>query len=223
MSAEKRELPLFPLTVTLFPGGTLPLHIFEPRYRAMLQDCLAGDRRFGAVLIAEGVEVGGPAVPHEIGTIANIVVVEPLEDGRSNLMALGEERFRIEESWLTEHGYLMGRVRLLPEPVTAEEAALETTIAAAHQTLMAYVDRLSPESGSLRTELAALRDPVRLAGLSASLLPGLYTDKQRLLELDSASERLRGIHALLRRELGLLDVLARPTRARLHRDTISPN
>ena len=108
MSDESRELPLFPLNTTLFPGGTLPLHIFEPRYRAMTRRCLEGDERFGVVLIAEGPEVGGRAVPHLVGTVARIALAETLEGGRYNLMTTGERRFAIKRTWLDPAGYLVG-------------------------------------------------------------------------------------------------------------------
>ena len=82
MDSEERVLPLFPLNTVLFPGAALPLQIFEDRYKEMLQDCLASDSRFGAVLIKEGVEVGGPAVPHTTGTMAEIVQVSDEQETR---------------------------------------------------------------------------------------------------------------------------------------------
>lgn len=223
MDPEARQLPLFPLTATLMPGGTLPLHIFEPRYRAMLRDCRAADERFGVLLIAEGVEVGGPAVPHATGTVARIALLEELADGRATLMAVGERRFRLEEHWLAPAGYLVGRVRLLPEVMDAAPERLDELMAGMRAILGAYIERLSPEAERLRAELAVMGDPLQLVGLGASLLPGAQEEKQRLLELDSVPARLEGIRALLRRELALLDVLARPTQATLRRDTISPN
>ncbi len=223
MSTESRQLPLFPLTVTLFPGGTLPLQIFEPRYRALLRDCLAGDERFGVVLIAEGVEVGGPAVPHLTGTIARIAMLEELADGRADLVTVGERRFRIEETWLNPAGYLVGQVVLRPELMDGEPPHLADLVTAVRSTLTDYVDRLSPAAGVLRDELAGMSDPLLLAGLGASLLPGMHTRKQQLLEIDSVPTRLQGIHVLLQRELTLLEMLSRQTEAELRREIISPN
>ncbi|MCH8222137.1 MAG: LON peptidase substrate-binding domain-containing protein [Chloroflexi bacterium] len=76
-------LPIFPLNTVLFPGAPLPLRIFEPRYREMLKRCLDGDRRFGVALIKSGPEVGGPAEPHDVGTVARIERVRD-EGGRDS-------------------------------------------------------------------------------------------------------------------------------------------
>src|SRR3990172_3261195 len=89
------RLPLFPLRTVLFPGMPLPLRIFEERYRLMIGRCLEQRAPFGVVLIRSGEEVGGPAEPYDVGTTARIVRVQRLEDGRMNLVALGERRFRI--------------------------------------------------------------------------------------------------------------------------------
>ena len=89
------DLPLFPLNTVLFPGGTLPLHIFEDRYKQMMGECIEQQAPFGVVLIKSGPEVGGPAEPHGVGTTARISRVQELEGGRLNLVAVGVERFRI--------------------------------------------------------------------------------------------------------------------------------
>ena len=112
-------IPIFPLQTVLFPGMLLPLHIFEERYRQMVRDCMDGDDTFGVTLIRSGSEVGAPAVPHEIGTLARIVRLDPLEDGRFFLVALGEERFRIREL-RTERPYLQASV----EPVSVNLRSL---------------------------------------------------------------------------------------------------
>ena len=108
------ELPLFPLRTVLFPGQTLPLHIFEPRYRQMVADCMASDRTFGVALIREGAEVGGPAVPYEVGTTAVIQGVDRLDDGRLNIVTIGHERFRLQEVDSSAKPYLVGRVAAYP-------------------------------------------------------------------------------------------------------------
>ena len=103
------EVPLFPLSVVLFPGMALPLHIFEPRYRDMMADCLADQAPFGVVLaIAE--QPHGQEVPAKIGTLARIADYEQLPDGRYNLLALGTRRFQILET-RHERPYLTGLVR----------------------------------------------------------------------------------------------------------------
>src|SRR5579875_1060024 len=93
-----RRLRLFPLNAVLFPGAVLNLHIFEPRYKQMIQECLESGEGFGVTLIAEGAESGDPNVrPHDIGSIAEIVDVQPLPFGRYFISTIGRERFRIRE------------------------------------------------------------------------------------------------------------------------------
>ena len=86
---------MFPLGAVLFPSMVLPLHVFEPRYRASTRDCLAGDRRFGVVLIERGSEVGGGDVRFSVGTVAQIVEAAELPDGRFALGTVGVERIRV--------------------------------------------------------------------------------------------------------------------------------
>jgi uncharacterized protein len=223
MSDESRELPLFPLNTTLFPGGTLPLHVFEPRYRAMTRRCLEGDERFGVVLIAEGPEVGGRAVPHLVGTVARIVLAETLEGGRYNLMTAGERRFTITRTWLDPAGYLVGWITPRPETIDADPARLAEMVDALRVTLHDYIGRLSDEPEPIQAELVRITDAVHLSGIAASLMRGDNEIKQRILEDDSAPARLRRLHSLLRRETQVLDLLSRKTEAELQRDVISPN
>ena len=106
------DLPLFPLNVVLYPGMALPLRIFEERYKLMMQKCLEGDRTFGVVLIREGKEVGGSAIPFEVGTLARITDVVPQGQGRMHLSAIGQDVFRIVDvQQITP--YMVGRVALL--------------------------------------------------------------------------------------------------------------
>ena len=82
MPIQSRQMPMFPLGGVLMPGGTLPLHIFEPRYQQLLIDALEGDRCFGVVLISRGSEVGGGEVRNSVGTIAHIDDYQRFDDGR---------------------------------------------------------------------------------------------------------------------------------------------
>src|SRR6266545_2906039 len=90
------ELPLFPLSTVLYPGLPIPLHVFEDRYREMFGRVLDGERRFGVVAIVHGHEVGGSAVYHPIGCVAEVRDVRRHPDGRLDVVARGEQRFRIE-------------------------------------------------------------------------------------------------------------------------------
>src|SRR5438034_7581752 len=109
----RQWLPLFPLNVVLFPHMPLPLHIFEPRYRQMIADCLEEGHSFGVVAIQEGSETG-PATPYEVGTLAKIVRIDRLDDGRMNLLVMGASRFEIVETD-NDRPYLRGQIRIIPE------------------------------------------------------------------------------------------------------------
>jgi uncharacterized protein len=116
-----RRLGMFPLSTVLFPHATMPLHVFEPRFRALTADCLNGDARFGIVLIERGSEVGGGDERMLIGTRAVISHAASLADGRSLMMVQGEARLRVIE-WLPDDPYPLARVEELaspPEPVDA--------------------------------------------------------------------------------------------------------
>jgi hypothetical protein len=219
----QQTLPLFPLEVVLFPGATLPLHIFEPRYKQMLNHCLAGDQRFGVVLIAAGQEVGSVAVPHRVGTIARIVRTESLSDGRAHLVTVGERRFAIEQNWLHEAGYLVGTIRPRVEVIDTPAIELAADVAGLRLALIDYIGRLAPGQTSVQTELEAVTDAIHLTGVATSLLSADTRRLQAILEQDSAPTRLRQVHALVRQELALLDLLGRPTDAALERGFVSPN
>lgn len=98
------ELPMFPLGTVLFPHMVLPLHVFEPRYRALMADVLAAEGEFGVVLISRGHEVGGGDLRTDVGTVARVVQAEELDDGRWLTIAVGTRRVRIED-WLPDDPY----------------------------------------------------------------------------------------------------------------------
>src|SRR3954467_2773228 len=120
------ELPMFPLNTVLFPTVAIPLHVFEPRYRALTRHCLDPDRRFGIVLIERGSEVGGGVVRFDIGTCARIVEADELPDGRWVLVAVGAERLRVVR-WLADEPYPRAEVQILTEQ-GATESALEKRV-----------------------------------------------------------------------------------------------
>lgn len=203
--ADELTLPLFPLRTVLFPGMPLPLHIFEPRYREMLQRCLAGDRCFGVALIKRGVEVGGPAVPHAVGTVARVVEVEALPDGRFEILTLGEDRFQVL-AVSDDRPYLVGRVRTIHDADPLDDALVQLAdaVAVAFRDLVAQLQRLAGEP-SAPPELPDNPRQVSFAVASALQLP--LPEKQSLLELTSTAERLRRLMAAIRRETGLLHLV----------------
>jgi Lon protease-like protein len=202
------EIPLFPLSVVLFPHMPLPLHIFEERYRQMMRDCEDEGTSFGVVAIREGVEAMGSATPHPVGTLAQLRKVEKLEDGRYNLLVVGASRFRIV-GVSTRKPYLVGEVEYLQDSDEGERtsADLARQVGAAFRT---YADTLRQLAGQDPTNIELPDDHELLSYLVAATLQVELARKQELLEMDAAAERLRGCLALLRREAVLLDqMLAR--------------
>jgi Lon protease-like protein len=202
------EIPLFPLSVVLFPHMPLPLHIFEERYRQMMRDCEQEGTSFGVVAIREGVDAMGPATPHPVGTLAQLRKVERLEDGRYNLLVVGASRFRILDV-STRRPYLVGEVEYLQDSDEGEQvsAQLARQVGAAFR---GYANTLRQLAGQERNDIDLPDDPELLSYLVAATLQVEIARKQELLEMDAARERLRGCLALLRREAVLLDqMLAR--------------
>jgi Lon protease-like protein len=213
MSVEQRELPLFPLNVVLFPGMLLPLHIFEERYKLMMGTCMVSDQLFGVSLIREGQEVGAPAVPFELGTVARITRLQRLPDGRMNLLALGERRFRLlEEPRPTP--YLVAQVETIP-PVSA---ALPDDLArSAREELNQYFELMG------RAE-ATLDEPGEFPAESlsyqvASVLKIDATARQELLEMNDPIARLQAGLKVLRQERAFLEMLSKSPGGE---DTIGP-
>jgi len=122
------RLAMFPLSTVLFPHAHIPLHVFEPRYRALVTDCLAGDARFGIVLIARGSEVGGGEQRMAVGTRAVITRAASLADGRSLMMVRGEAPIHVKE-WLPDDPYPLALVQVSARDVApVDEAVLERAI-----------------------------------------------------------------------------------------------
>lgn len=197
------DLPLFPLGhVVLAPSMPLPLHVFEARYRALIADCLRGTRRFGVVLIREGEEVGETAIPHDVGTVAEITAATELDDGRYGIWTEGRERFRIIERFY-DRSYLHATVEVLDEPL----GLLENTAPLAQVVrglVQRYVRLLLHLAGEEEMEIVFSQEPVELSYKVLSVLQILDRERQHLLELASAESRLRAEEQLLRREVVIL-------------------
>lgn len=196
------KIPLFPLNTVLFPGMPLTLHIFEERYKEMINECREQRKPFGVVLIRKGVEALGPvAQPYPIGCTAEIVQVQEVGDGRLNILAIGQERFRIL-SLEQDQPYLTGLVETFP----LDESAPET-----HQAgwqlrpwVIEYLSLLS-EVGEMEFDPGQLpEEPESLAFLAATLLQVPNRQKQSLLATAGAKTLLTEMRGLYRRELPLL-------------------
>jgi Lon protease-like protein len=199
---EPMHLPLFPLRLALFPGMMLPLHIFEPRYRAMIHYCLENQSPFGVVMIREGQESGGPATPYEIGTAARITKVEKESDGRMNIMAVGTRRFRIEKLDHS-HSYLSAEVSHYPilNGSTTQAMVMANRI---RPKILRYVELLAKSTGT-QLQLAQLpEDPTTLAMLIGIAIQVNPEEKQKILALAGIPEMLDWENFYLARELQLL-------------------
>jgi len=191
------ELPLFPLHLVLFPGRQLPLHLFEPRYRQMLGDCLNAGRRFGVVAIQSGREASDVPEIFRVGTIAQIEEVCELPDGRFDIMTRGTLRFRVLEL-RTGTPYLRADVELLEDtPARTEEAARAREV---RELLLPYLASLGAPDELLER---VPHDPNELAYLAAAAAQVEIAEQQGLLELDSTRRRLEATQRMLRRENGL--------------------
>ncbi len=182
-----RELPMFPLGTVLVPHMVLPLHIFEPRYRELIQDCLAGDREFGVVLIERGHEVGGGERRSSVGTVARIIQAEELEDGRWVCVSVGVRRLRVVE-WLDDDPYPRAVVNELAELVPRGDVSeLHGRASLLLRRVLALQTELDEPAAPVDTELH--EDP-SIATFQAAALSGLNAfDAQMLLDLDDIDER----------------------------------
>lgn len=183
------RIPLFPLKTVLFPGMPLPLRIFEERYKLMINRCVGERAPFGVLLIRSGEEVGGPAEPHKVGTTARIARLQRLDEGRMNLITIGEQRFRIEQLDDSEP-YLTGDVTFLESedadsPDVGEHAERVATLFGEQFRLAMAV------SGQWARAVDLPSDPDRLADHIAHQIEASATEQQELLEALSVQKRLR--------------------------------
>ena len=197
MTTNTRRLPLFPLNTVLFPGVSLPLQIFEERYKLMLRECMESDKMFGVSLIREGAEVGEPAVPHEVGTVAHLVQVAPIEGDRYFVAAVGGRRFRVSEitQWTP---FVAAEVELLDEG--SDEGVPDALI---EETTSAFSEYARISMGMAGGWVGQPRVPKSPLALSYHIAGNLQVDiegKQSLLEQDSATSRLEAELDILSRE-----------------------
>ena len=190
------RLPLFPLKTVLFPGGVLPLRVFEARYMDMVTRCMREDASFGVCLIAAGEEVGETAVPHPVGTEARIEQWDMAQAGVLNLLTRGARRFRIEDHEVERDGLLVARVRWLEE--LPAEAVPE-----AQADLLPLLKTIVAELGERLPPPHLFDDAAWVGARYTELLPIPLLAKQKLLELDDPLSRLEILQKYLR-EHGLL-------------------
>jgi len=188
------EIPLFPLASVLFPGGKLQLRIFEPRYLDLVRECSRHGTGFGVCLILDGQEVGAPAIPAAIGTVARITDFHTGEDGLLGIVTEGGSRFRVARSRARSDGLLRGDVEVWPaepeEVVPVEFALLQSILERLIET-MAPQWRHAPRS--------AYDDASWLGFRLAELLPLDVSEQQHMLELNDPVQRLTELRDILPR------------------------
>jgi Lon protease-like protein len=188
------ETPLFPLNTVLFPGGVLPLRIFEPRYVDMVKRCMREGSAFGVVLICRGVEAGGDAVAHRIGTLAQIVDFDQLPDKLLGITCRGIQRFRSLTTRKQADGLHIAEIELLaPDPVVALPGEFD------HYSKL--LEQALPQMGDFYKHLEPrYHDASWVSGRLAEIMPLPLEEKQTLLETDDPLDRLRVLQPLMRGE-----------------------
>jgi Lon protease-like protein len=206
-------MPMFPLGSVLLPGGLLPLHVFEPRYRQMIIDCLQedGEPEFGQVLITHGREAGGGDERAMVGTVAQVLQIDALDEGRYALVAVGTRRIRVN-AWLPDDPYPLADVDEWPDE-DPDPDGLPEAVHAAHErvratlTLAARLDAQSVDPSTdhpdatdamdLMAETDISSDPLVATYHLAAIAPLGPADRYRLLAAPGPRERLVALDEIL--------------------------
>jgi Lon protease-like protein len=195
------NVPIFPLNTVLFPGGLLPLRVFEARYMDMTRDCLKRNQPFGVCLIRDGAEVGAPAIPEAVGCLATILEWDMQQQGILNIKTRGGQRFRILERRTGAQGLTSADIELIaPE---ASVAIPDEFASCARLLEMVVVDQGKP----IFAEPHAFDDASWVGYRLTEILPVPLTAKQRLLELSDTLGRL----SILQRFLEGQGLAAKPS------------
>lgn len=191
MAPDLQDLPIFPLNTVLFPGGVLPLRVFETRYMDMTRDCLKTERPFGVCLIRTGTEVGAPAEPEAVGCLATITSWDMAELGLLQLRTLGGQRFRILASSVAAQGLRRAQIELIAdEPDTALPEAF-----GALADLVRMV--VAQNDATLFPAPHAFESASWVGYRLSEILKVPLAAKQKLLELDGAVPRLEILYTFL--------------------------
>lgn len=200
------QLPLFPLSTVLFPGGVLPLRVFEARYMDMVRQCMKTDAPFGVVLITKGGEVGAPAATEAVGTVARIAAWDMPQLGLLHLRAIGGERFRIEQAEVQPDGLQVARV----QPIAPDD---DPPLDEQYRPCADLLQRVIDDLGRQRAEDdGEPQDPVNSIPFEApyrfdssvwvgnrlcEFMPIPLRAKQKLMELQDATSRLQLVQRFL--------------------------
>jgi uncharacterized protein len=188
---DSSVIALFPLHTVLFPGGPLPLRIFEIRYTDMVRRCMREQQPFGVVLIQDGDEAGEVATTATVGCTARIADFHTLQDGLLGISCIGERKFRVQRVWRADDGLNMGEVLwLAPEaelPLPGEYERLGIAVRRALDELADHYEYVERK----------FNDAAWIGARLAELLPIELVDKQAMLELDDPIERLERLLAMV--------------------------
>ena len=182
-----RTIPMFPLSLVLFPGQILPLHIFEDRYRTMVEEIIDKDREFGVVLIERGSEIGGGDTRKNVGTLAEINESEKSNDGRWLLITKGTKRIETSR-WLEDSPYPRAEVSFLDEEEFRSCDTEDWHKSVTHmRRVLALLAELGDDVAPISINIS--EDPSVGSFQMSSILPITSFDSQKLLEVDSVSKR----------------------------------
>ena len=190
------EIPLFPLRTVLFPGGELPLTIFEDRYKQMVGELLERGGDFGVLLIRSGEEVGGGAVPFDAGTTASIEECGDVRANRFRLNARGDRRFRLVKM-LAPRPYPYGEIEYLDDTTDWSDSRLPAALETVRATFPVYFRLAVALTDQWARGLDLPKDPHRLVNMVAPMLRIEEEAKQRLLEIEAAPDRLAQLAEVL--------------------------
>lgn len=190
------EIPLFPLGTVLFPGMVLPLRIFEERYLTMMRELLENPGPFGVVLIREGEETSQSVVPHSVGTTAMIQEVREGQGGTLLLSATGVQRFRLVRM-LAPRPYPRGDIELIDDHDWVPSVTLTRALESVRATFPVYFRLALAMTDQWARSMSLPREPHALVDFIAQWLKVDEEAKQRLLEIEAASDRVGHLAEML--------------------------
>lgn len=195
------ELRLFPLQTVLFPGMSLPLNVFEDRYRQLISECVEASEPFGIALIRDGDEVGGPAIPYDVGTTARIDSLQTDGEGRIQLIAKGQRRFRVSELH-HDRAYLWADVSYPDDEGTDVPDSL---LAQARERYGSLLRLRMIASGEYVREIETPSDAAKLADIVGAAIAVSPEKRQDLLEAIDVTRRLELALALMDASLPVME------------------
>ena len=195
--------PMFPLGSVVFPHTVLPLRVFEPRYRQLMRDCLAGAREFGVVLIDRGSEVGGGDRRTDVGTLVTVVEAQEAPDGQWAVLSLGTGRIRVTR-WLDDDPY--PRADVVDAPDGPWDAAWDEAYGAAERVVRRSLALLAElDEPAAPVHVALDPEPAAAAWQLASIAPLGPLDRQRLLVTEGVPTRLDLLRSMVEEECAVLE------------------